>query len=285
MKNTIEIALTELKSIFFSPIAWLVLIVFMIQTGIDFINLVQLYHGIMAAGEKVSGITSLIFTGDQGLFGLVRGRLYLYIPLLTMGLMSREISTGSIKLLLSSPVKIREIIFGKLVAILTYFLLFILVLIAFITVAVFTIESADIGLMVSGLLGIFFMCILYCSIGLFMSSLTSYQAIAALSTFAALATLNFIGSVWQDVDLLRNAASFLSIRGRTEQMIDGLITTRQLAYFLIMSGLFIAFAIAKLKFERRSVRVRMRNIEIFLFDCDCYFAGVCYFTSFADLLY
>ena len=60
-------------------------------------------------------LTARVFDPYCGTFwlGLV-GKLYLYLPLLTMGLMSREINNGTIKLLYSSPIKVREIVFGNL---------------------------------------------------------------------------------------------------------------------------------------------------------------------------
>ena len=65
-------------------------------------------------------LTLGIFGGQRGLFVAVQSYLYLYIPLLTMGLMSRELGSGSIKLLYSSPVTNVQIILGKYCSMLAY---------------------------------------------------------------------------------------------------------------------------------------------------------------------
>ena len=251
----------ELKTLFISPVAWLVLIVFLIQTGLGYMDKLTTFQRAGVTAYKIPGITMSIFTGEQGFFTDVQAQLYLYLPLLTMGLMSREISSGSIKLLLSSPVTIGEIIAGKLAAILCFCGLLALILAVYVLITVIYLPFADIGLMCSGLLGIFLMATVYSAIGLFMSSLTAYQPIAALGTFGVLATLNMIGSVGQNIDLVRTAASFLAINGRTEQMIGGLITTRQLAYFLIMAGLFTGLTIIRLNGERRPRPLGIRLVS------------------------
>ena len=66
-----------------------------------------------ALGYGASNVTFSVFVLNWGgLFPSVQGYLYLYIPLLTMGLMSRELGSGSIKLLYSSPVTNTQIILG-----------------------------------------------------------------------------------------------------------------------------------------------------------------------------
>src|SRR4051812_22634356 len=113
MKKIFRIAKLELSILFYSPVAWLVLVIFMVQCSMHFFGLYQSILEGLSADIHISNITFSVFPDQTGLFESVLENLYLYIPLLTMGLMSRETSSGSIKLLLSSPVKIREIILGK----------------------------------------------------------------------------------------------------------------------------------------------------------------------------
>ena len=76
-------------------------------------------------------LTLAIFGGQRGLFVAVLSYLYLYIPLLTMGLMSRELGSGSIKLLYSSPITNAQIILGKYCAMLVYGLILVGVLLVY----------------------------------------------------------------------------------------------------------------------------------------------------------
>ena len=96
MRRILKIAKAELFTLFYSPIAWMILIVFAFQTGMTFAELLQ---GVVRAQESGFGnsfITASIFGGQFGLLNKVQEYLYLYMPLLTMGLMSRELSSGSI---------------------------------------------------------------------------------------------------------------------------------------------------------------------------------------------
>ena len=89
---------------FYSPIAWLILIVFTFQTCMVFVQEMEGYVRSQALGYGVYSVTSRLYASWTGVFSNVQNYLYLYMPLLTMGLMSRELSSGSIKLLYSSPV-------------------------------------------------------------------------------------------------------------------------------------------------------------------------------------
>lgn len=252
MRKTLKIAILELSILFYSPVAWLVLTIFMVQNGMSFLNMFGGYQEVIAMGNHVDNLTFSIFPGLNGLFDNVQQNLYLYIPLLTMGLMSREISSGSIKLLLSSPVKIREIILGKYLAMVGYGLLIILVLVIYAAVGVIVIKDADIRLIISGLTGIFLLICTYAAIGLFMSSLTSYQVVAAISTLAVFGALQFVGKIGQDINFVRDLTYFLSISGRADDMLKGLITSKDVIYFMIIIGLFLYLTILRLQMSRET---------------------------------
>src|ERR1700761_6289321 len=120
MKTTLKIARTELALLFYSPIAWFLLIAFLFQAGLAYTGAIENFLISQEMGGRrlqyLTFLTSKIFAPPNGIWpGLVRS-LYLYLPLLTMGLMSREINGGTIRLLYSSPIRVREIIFGKFIA-------------------------------------------------------------------------------------------------------------------------------------------------------------------------
>ena len=247
MRTTLDIAKNELKTLFFSPVAWLIVIVFAFQTGFEFSRLFDYAVQTKAAGGGLADLTQRIFSST---LVKMQGYLYLYIPLLTMGLMSREYYNGSFKLLYSSPVRNSRIIAGKYLAVLIYALVLMAVAGSFIVFGTVTIKELDVPCLLSGLLGLFLLTCSYCAIGLFMSSLTSYQIVAAIATFAALTLLNLIGTMWQDIPVVNDIAYWLSIKGRSNQMISGLITSEDVLYFVIVSGLFVAFAIFWLQDKR-----------------------------------
>ncbi|WP_431216407.1 ABC transporter permease subunit [Puia sp. P3] len=194
-----------------------------------------------------TSLTSALFLGQDGLIANVFQNVYLFIPLLTMGLISREINNGSIKLLYSSPVGLRQIVFGKFLAVLVYNLVLAAVLGLFFVTAAVNVKSIDVGLLLSGLLGFYLMVCAYSAIGVFMSSLTTYQIVSAISTFTIIFILTHIGSLWQKYDFVRDLTYFLSLQGRTAKMVGGLITTKDVFYFLIIMCMFLAFTILRLQ--------------------------------------
>jgi len=252
MRKIFKIAVLELSILFYSPVAWLVLVIFIIQNGMAFLGMISAYQEVIAMGNKVDNLTVTLFPAMNGLFDRVQQTIYLYIPLLTMGLMSREISSGSIKLLLSSPVKITEIILGKYLAIVGYGLLMMAVLGLYALVGIAVIKDADVMLIISGLSGIFLLICTYAAIGLFMSSLTSYQVVAAISTLAVFGVLQFIGTVGQDINFVRDLTYFLSISGRANDLLNGLITTKDVLYFVLIIMLFLCLCIFRLQAGRES---------------------------------
>jgi ABC-2 type transport system permease protein len=252
MRKIVRIARFELSALFYSPVAWLVLIIFTIQSGLGFTKWLQIYSRAQRMGHQLDTMTAHIFSGKYSFYGGVKDTLYLYIPLLTMGLMSREISSGSIKLLLSSPVKVRDIVLGKYLAMMAYCLILITILVLFAFAAGYSMHAMDYGLVICGMIGLYLLICAYSAIGLYMSSLTSYQVVAAISTLAVLALLNFIGDLFQTYDVVRHITYFLSISGRTERFIDGLISSEDVIYFGIIIVLFLFLTGMKLQSGRES---------------------------------
>ncbi|MDY4043302.1 MAG: ABC transporter permease subunit, partial [Marinifilaceae bacterium] len=194
LKMIRNIARTELQMLFYSPIAWLILIVFTIQAGVLFSEQFSRMVSNQAMGYNISGSSLYIFAYPWGgvLTG-IQGYLYYYIPLLTMSLVSRELSSGSIKLLYSSPVTNVQIIVGKFVSVMVYGAIMMGVLLVLWFLGLCTIKHFDWPAVLTGILGLYLLVCAYGAIGLFMSSLTSYQIVAAIGTFAVLMVLNMVG--------------------------------------------------------------------------------------------
>lgn len=251
------IARNELATLFFSPVAWLLLIVFACQVGIDFSDILTAITKIKALGNTITfSATAGVVLGFQGIYEVIQPTIYLYIPLLTMNLMSREYASGSIKLLYSSPVSSFQIIGGKFLAMVFIALLFVVILaLPLITMAV-VIPHVDIPLVLAGLLSMFLLILTYCAIGLFMSTLTSYQVVAAVATLSALAFFNYVGQIGQSSPLIRDITYWLSIKGRASEMVGGLICSDDVIYFLSVILLFLWFSVIKLDNTRthRSLR-------------------------------
>lgn len=248
MKTIYKIAKTELQTLFYSPVAWLVIVIFTFQTAMTFTNMFGGLVRNQALGYELVSVTSNVFSNPWGgVFPAIQGYLFLYIPLLTMGLMSREFGSGSIRLLYSSPVTNVQIILGKFLSMMIYGLVLVGIMLIFTLFGAFTIKDFDLPLVLTGLLGVYLLICAYAAVGLFMSSLTSYQVVAAMLTLAMLGALNYVKDMWQDIEFIRDITYWLSISGRAGEFVIGLICSEDLLYFVIVIVLFLTLAIIRLQ--------------------------------------
>lgn len=258
MKTINKIAKTELKQLFCSPIAWLILAIFAFQSGMIFVKLFGEQVQVKEVGDSLLPLTERIYSYY---FRQIQEFLYLYIPLITMGLLSKERSTGSIKLLYSSPVTNKEIVYGKYLSMLIYNLSLVVILLVPVIFGSFYIPHMDYGHIFSAILGLYLLACAYAAVGLFMSSLTSYQIVAALATLTLLSLLTMAGKLWQNVPVLRDVAYWISINGRANKMIKGLIGSEDVLYFILIAGFFVALTICKLNGEREKKAFRKKALE------------------------
>ena len=88
-KLIFRIARTELAVLFYSPVAWLLLVAFACQVGFDFMDILTDIAKIKALGRSINfSVTAGAVLGMKGLYEVIQSTIYLYIPLLTMILMS-----------------------------------------------------------------------------------------------------------------------------------------------------------------------------------------------------
>lgn len=255
MRTVIRIVKTELRVLFYSPIAWLILIIFAFQAGVQLCNGFDYQLKNQLMGKDIYNLTKSILAGGMGVFSIMLGKLYLYIPLLTMGLMSRELSSGSIKLLYSSPLSNMQIIFGKYIATMVYGMILIGILLLGTAFVFMGIKSPEIPVVFTALLGLYLTICAYSSIGLFMSTMTHYQVVAAMGTLVILTFLNFVGGIGQEYDFIRDITYWLSISGRSAIFMDGMICSLDIIYFILVISLFLALSVIKLngELEKRTI--------------------------------
>lgn len=255
IRTIYHIAKTELQTLFYSPIAWMIIIILVFQAGMIYSGIFEDTVRIQSMLNRDMGeVTNALFAGTNGLFIRILSSLYLYIPLLTMGLMSREYNSGSIKLLYNAPITNRQIVLGKYLSMMIFGLVLVGLLSVFVIFSGAFVPHFDWGQCLTGLLGIYLLILVYSAIGLFMSSLTSYQLVAAICTLSVLAVLNYIGKVWQDMDFVRDLTYWLSISGRAHKFIFGLICSEDVLYFLILIVLFLVWTIIQLQAARQKSR-------------------------------
>ncbi|MDE6451326.1 MAG: ABC transporter permease, partial [Odoribacter sp.] len=199
MKIIFQIAYAELRMLFYSPIAWLLLCLFTFQSGMAFCDAMDRLLQIREMGVEHQQFQTY-YLMITGVFSAVMGNLLWYIPLLTMGLMSREYNLGSVKLLYSSPIASQKIVLGKYLAMAVFGVLLLSVLVLLSLCGICWVKDFDIPWVISGIAGIYLLYCTYAAIGLFMSSLTPHQIVAAIGTLLVLSVLNYLQEVGQDID-------------------------------------------------------------------------------------
>ena len=125
MRAIYKIARLELSNLFYSPVAWLLIVILVFMMGSMF---TKFFEGV-AQYKELDGdamfyaMSEQIFYGDEGIWKTVKLMLFFIMPLLTMGLISQEFSRGSIKLLFVAPITSRHIVLGKFLGMMMYGLL------------------------------------------------------------------------------------------------------------------------------------------------------------------
>lgn len=256
MNQILEITKRELRTLFYSPVGWLVLIIFVIQLGsLLSANLQSRSFRVWQTNEDILSLTyNILFSGGNSIItGMVRN-LFLYIPLLTMGLLSREFSDGTIKLLFSSPVKVWDIVFGKYLAVITFALIMVGIVGIFgVILGVFIIDYIDVGLLIWGLILLYLVICTYSAIGLFISSLTSYQFVAALGVVGVLFGLNYASTMSVEGMPEFLSAMLLWLRGVSFiYWFKGYIGSWDMLYFILMIAMFLGFTYIRLQSLRET---------------------------------
>ncbi|MGN6419974.1 MAG: ABC transporter permease subunit, partial [Pseudobacter sp.] len=257
MRIILKIAKNELRHLFYSPIAWFLGIIMLVLSAVFYTNYMYMISKLVAMMSKnqpefkhyaVESVTSMFFSNPNGgYFATLLSQLYLFVPLLTMGVINKEFNNGTIKLLYSSPVKLRQIVLGKYLAMVAYCLMLVAVCGIFIIVGFTDIKSLDYPPLLTASLGIFLLLSALTAVGFFMSSLTSYQIVSAIASFTLFFILFRIGGLWQQYEFVRDLTWFLSVGGRTANMITGLIASKDILYYLVIIFMFVGFTYLKMQ--------------------------------------
>jgi ABC-2 type transport system permease protein len=240
--NFIPIFKKEIRSYFTSLIAYIVLTVFLVISG-------YLYYSDLAR-FLVWGGESLIEGLWQFLFHDIRLILLLTIPLLTMRLFAEEKKLGTIELLVTYPFRDIEILTAKYLACLTVLILMLMQTFFYpLVLAIF--QTIDPKPIITGYLGLFLLGAAFISCGIFVSSMTENQIVAAL------VSSGFIFFFWL-IDWNESAANpqlvkvlnHISLYEHFYNFARGVIDTKDIVYFIIFSFFFLFLTLRSLESRR-----------------------------------
>ena len=239
MKQIWIITRRELQSFFDSLIAYIMIVVFLIISGL----FTWLY------GNDVFFVNQASL---QTFFGIAFWTLFFFIPALTMKQIAEENKSGTIEMLLTKPISEWQVIWGKFLATLILIIIALVLTLPY-YITVWTLGSIDHGAVWTGYLGLILMSGAYISLGLFASSLTNNQIVAFLLAlfigiffhiiFGFLAT-NMSGIPGSVVD-------YISLSTHFESISRGVIDSKDIIYFL--SLIFVGIAVAEANLVKRTV--------------------------------
>lgn len=248
MHNILTLARVEARRIFVSPLVWAVLAVIQAILGVFFILYLNAYAQTMQMSNNPYLGVSMYIGG--GLYSTAVIVLLLVIPLMTMRLFAEERKSGSLSLLFASPTSLIEIVLGKYLGLLSFFLAEI-VLLGGMSLTLCAGTDLDLGRIAAGLLGLFLMMMAFGAAGLFVSTLTREPVIAAITSFGLLLFLWILQAVSQMPGLpFAGVLRYLSMIEHFQDLKRGLVSTTDIIYYLLFVAFFLWMAVLRLDIER-----------------------------------
>ena len=237
----------ELRTAFVSPIAYVVAVVFLLSFGVLSYILIQIAGTLVlrqmqfqAAAAELN-LNELVFRPVFYWTGFLL--LLILLPILTMRLFAEERKLRTFELLATSPISITDVVIGKFLSVYTIFLgLLSLTVIAPLILSLFS--SFNWNPVFTGYLGLALLGALFLATGLFASTLTENQIVAALLSFGFLFIIWLLGAMGANLgdSTLGNSLSYLSYSEHFDRLVRGLLDTKDVAYFVSGTVLMLFLA-------------------------------------------
>lgn len=226
----------DFRSYFNSPIAYVLIGLFMLLLGLFFNSLI---------GYGISDIMSEFVASMSSL-------LLLIIPILTMRSMAEDKKNGTEVLLLTSPVRVTEIVLGKFLASFGVFLVMTAASLIFPLITII-VGKPDIMLIISSYLGYILIGAVFVSLGIFASSLTENQIVASIISLVSIFLIQNIGYLASFFSgFLNKAFLWLSISNRYVDFNKGIIDLTSIVFMISYAAVFILLTVRIIEHKRWS---------------------------------
>jgi ABC-2 type transport system permease protein len=238
----------EIDSYYSSPLAYVLIGLFSLITGIIFFNLLVTYSdGVQALPPNMADQFSFVDEVVLRLFSNVNFLFLFFIPLITMRLFSEEFKLNTMDLYFMAPIQDWEIVLAKALAAL-FLILSMLAMTAIFPLVIFGIGVRDFSILGSAYLSVLLNPTAYISLGLFCSSITQNQIIAGLLSILGIMFLWMIswGAHLNSNYVLAEIFSYLGITSHFERVLKGLIGTQDIIYYLSFNFFFSFLAVKSL---------------------------------------
>lgn len=245
----------ELRALFASPLAWIVLTAVQLIAGYAYLKRLDEFIQMQPQLVQLAappGVTEII---AAPLFATAAIVLLFAVPLLGMRSIAEERRNNTMVLLVSAPVSITEIVVGKFLA-LSAFTLVLIALIALMPLSLAANTALDYALIASLCGGLVLLAASFAAVSLFVSSLTAYPVAAAFGSFALLVMMVLLGEAAQDGlrargwELPAALAQVFSPLKNFEPLGKGLVDTYAIACSLLLTVLFLVLTVRRLDGRR-----------------------------------
>jgi ABC-2 type transport system permease protein len=241
VRNVFALAEKELRSYFASPIAYVIIGLFALLFGWFFYVYLTVF---VRQSEQMMQMGRAPNVNQEMIRGVLLNSAVIILfvmPMITMRTYSEEKRSGTIELLLTSPVTDWQIIIGKFLGALGLYVAMLLVTMLYMVV-LFVYGNPEWRPIAAGYLGLLLMGGCFISVGLLISSLTKNQIVAGFLTFAVflmLWVINWIGDA--SGPITREIVTYLSITEHFDDFARGIVDTKHVIYYLsfITFGLFL----------------------------------------------
>lgn len=252
MRNLLAVIDKEMKVYFASPVAYGVLTVFLLVSGYFFYNILTVFiqRSMMMAvqaqqlggGAPAMDVPALV---ERNFFGIVSTIILFMVPMITMATFADERRRATIELLLTSPLTHFELILGKFLAAMGFFVVMLLPTLVYHAFLYFySSPKMALGPVLSGYLGLLLLGAALISLGIFISTLTESQMVAASVTFGLLLILWVIDLSAQAAGpLVQEILGYVSILNHFDDFSKGVVDSSSLVVYLsfVFLGLFLTY--------------------------------------------
>ncbi|RLC30834.1 MAG: ABC transporter [Deltaproteobacteria bacterium] len=224
MQQVLQIFKKEFGTYFISPVAYIVISIFLVVTGWFFFSTFFIYNQVSL----------------RNFFSLLPSIFSFVVPAVTMRLFAEELNVGSYEMLLTMPVTVGQVVLGKFLAG-TLFVGAMLVPTLAYPVTLSLLGTLDWGPVAGGYIGALLLGGAFCAVGLFASSLTRNQIVAFIIAMTICFTLTLLDQMLFFLpDSLLGVFSYLAANGHFKTIAKGVMDSRDLLYFLsvIFVGLY-----------------------------------------------
>lgn len=250
MKKMWALYKKEIRSYFISPVAYVIIFIFLIIAGFFFFAMMSEFSTKAAYFGGNPEYLQYFNVGEyviRPLFGNLAVIMLFIIPILTMRLIAEEKRSGTLKLLLSYPIRDIDVLLAKFFAAQT--ILVIMFILTFpIPIFLFAYGDPEWGVIVTNYIGVILMAGAFVALGLFASSVTERQVVAAVITFGTLIIIWVInwakdiagftaGAILDDISLLSHFENFTK----------GVIVTHDVVYYILFTFFFLFLALVALQ--------------------------------------